>query len=318
MKNRVDDLIFKVDETSYCLWDVDIKNRNKEFLNSFDPDYFIFLFETLNNTDNDQYASIGIRTTLYQAIETLFSLIGAYLQAPYSCYAWIGKCSNKELRDIIQKINNQKNLYNVFNISNISWNDIAALIFKNSQTDSERNKQLSEAYGKLWSQIAFNFFKSINTDEYNSLKHGFRVKLGGFSLKIGFENENKPMQSMGGSKYGSSFLKISQIGKQNRSNPNITSRRTSLNWSYEQNAILLQLVYLSINNLIYALKHINGINIENHPFKNPKDISAFLKPWQYNVSPISFDMDTTVNISTDDLPTRKQIEKILLDFEQEK
>lgn len=101
--------IFVVNEEPYCIWEVDLPERNMEFLNGIDVEYFDYAIKVHLEAEDEKRASIGLRTTLHHAIETLFSLLGAYIQAPDCAYAWIAKCSNKELRSVVTKVSGLRN-----------------------------------------------------------------------------------------------------------------------------------------------------------------------------------------------------------------
>lgn len=79
--------IYVVNKEPYCIWEVDIKERNKEFLNGIDPEYFYYLAELHAGADDEKRAAIALRSTLHHAMETMFSLLGAYIQAPDCAYA---------------------------------------------------------------------------------------------------------------------------------------------------------------------------------------------------------------------------------------
>jgi hypothetical protein len=100
--------IIVVNDEPYCIWDVNISERNAEYLKCIDVEYFQFLSETYQNSDDKKRASIALRAALHHASETLFSLIGALLQAPRAVYAWVPKCSNSELRAILKRIRENK------------------------------------------------------------------------------------------------------------------------------------------------------------------------------------------------------------------
>lgn len=92
--------VFVVNKEPYCIWDIDLQRRNRQFLKGLDPAYFEYVLNAHLATDDEQRSSIALRASLHHALETLFSLIGAYVQAPDCAYAWIAKCKNELLRDL--------------------------------------------------------------------------------------------------------------------------------------------------------------------------------------------------------------------------
>ncbi len=122
--------IFVVDEEPYCIWEVDLPGRNMEFLDGIDTEYFDYVLKVHAEAEDERRASIALRTTLHHAIETMFSLLGAYIQAPDCVYAWIPKCSNTVLRSLVQKISAFRNdLFTKLNIDKVSWENVADSVF---------------------------------------------------------------------------------------------------------------------------------------------------------------------------------------------
>ncbi len=114
--------IFVVNEEPYCIWEVDIAERNSEFLEGIDTEYFNYLLNVYLESEDEKRAAIALRATLHHAMETMFSLLGAYIQAPNCSYAWIAKCSNKDLRMLVKNIGSYHNtLYTRLNIERVSW-----------------------------------------------------------------------------------------------------------------------------------------------------------------------------------------------------
>ncbi len=73
----MDSSIFVVNQEPYCIWEIDVQERNKEFLNGIDTDFFDYIVELHLNADDEKRASIALRSTLHHAMETMFSLLGA-------------------------------------------------------------------------------------------------------------------------------------------------------------------------------------------------------------------------------------------------
>jgi hypothetical protein len=67
----------------------------------------------------------------------------------------------------------------------------------------------------------------------------------------------------------------------------------SLNWTIEKTALLLQLVSMSIKNVVSALRIANGASPGTCRFHRPTDDSDFDRPWSYSpgVLHCSFDFD---------------------------
>ncbi|RQW82350.1 MAG: hypothetical protein EHM79_18530 [Geobacter sp.] len=309
--------IFVVNKEPYCIWEVDIVKRNDEFLDGIDTNYFEYLLKVHLESDDEKRAAIALRATLHHAMETMFSLLGAYIQAPDCAYAWIAKCSNKDLRQLVKKIGGYHNtLFTKLNVEQVSWESISKLVFQCYMPDSERNTQTTKLFSSFWQRLAHEFIDMNHVDEYNSIKHGFRVRSGGFSLAIGLEHEYgvpppaDEMKMIGSSEHGSSFIKIEPVGTSGN-NRSIKSKRTSINWKVEKVALLIQLVSMSINNIVSALKIANGAKAGTCQFLRPEEDADFERPWSYCPGVTSFNMDFFIKESDVKSTTREELLKNL-------
>ena len=303
--------IIVVNDEPYCIWEHDLKGRNNEFLESIDVEYFDYVLNTHLSTEDEKRAAVSLRMSFHHALETMFSLLGSYVQAPDCAYAWIIKCSTTDLREVVRRINQgDKTLISKLKLADISWRAIAELIFSCYMPGTEKNKITTELFAQLWQRLAHEFLDKSYIDEYNSLKHGFRIRAGGFGLAIGLEHQygvpppDDEMKLIGHSEYGASFFRLESIGleKKNRS---LRSRRISLNWKIEKITLLIQLISMSINNVTSALKFVNGYSPASLKFTRPTEDDDFEKPWLYSPGVISFNIDSTIDESRVVSTTRK-------------
>lgn len=289
--------IFAVNDKPYCLWEADLAARTRFFLDGIDPDYFDYVLQTHMNADDDKRALVAIRLSLHHAIETMFSLLGALVQAPDCPYAWIAKCSNTELRKFAERVRKKDaSLIKKLNIPSISWTSIANVVYATYQPGTDRQKNTAKCFGRLWDALTGELVTQKNNDEYNALKHGFRARQGGFALAVGVESKDgvpppeSEMKTVGKSAFGATFFTIEPLGSA-ESNVHIRSRQTSLNWSLERVILLHQLVYMSINNIVSALKVVNDYPPSTCSFIRPENDTDFEQPWTHSpgVTSMSFD-----------------------------
>jgi hypothetical protein len=83
---------FVVDETPYICWDPDLQRKNLEFLRGIDSKYFQYVVESnIEHLEGDDKhrAALAIRLAYSQALETLFALLGALVQAPTCPLGWM-------------------------------------------------------------------------------------------------------------------------------------------------------------------------------------------------------------------------------------
>ena len=317
MENKIDYTIFFVNEEPYCIWDIDLKKRNNEFLEGIDIEYFDYLVKVYLESSDDKRKSIAIRTEYHHAMETLYSLLFAYLQSPDCVYAWIAKYLNKDICEIINKINqNNKNLFTRIKLKELSWESIINAIFQNSSIEKEKKNRIIQLYAKFLHRLSIEYLDENRILEYNSIKHGFRIKSGGFALKIGKEHKygvsppENEMNLLGQSKYGSSFYKLESIGNKKR-NRSTQTKHIFLNWKIEQIYLLIQLISMTISNVTSSLKIFNGYNPTKLKFCWPKDLKDFEKPWQFTPRVTNFHFNYNIKPSEVKIFTRKDLLEIL-------
>jgi hypothetical protein len=313
MRDAHDNTIIVVNDEPYCIWERDLKGRNKDFLESIDVDYFDCVLDTNLKAENEKRAAVSLRMSFHHALETMFSLLGSYVQAPDCAYAWIIKCSTSSLRAIVGRINEgDKSLFTKLKLPGMSWQAIAELIFRSYLPGTEKNKITTELFARLWQRLAHEFLDQDYIDEYNSLKHGFRIRAGGFALAIGLEHQYgvappaDEMKLIGNSEYGSSFFKLEPIGPEKK-NRSLRSRRVSLNWKIEKITILIQFISMSINNVTAALKILNGYSPSSLKFTRPTEDDDFNKPWLYSPGVTRFNMDYNIDENSIVPTTRKEL-----------
>lgn len=295
---------FVVGDKPFCFWGFDLKARNLEFLNSFDPSYFEFLATRAYmelDSEAKMHASMLIRTSYYHSLETFFSLLGASIQAPHFVVGWIMKCGNTELREFINRVNcGSDTILNRLLIKRVSFESLSCKIFSKSNFGSDdRNQQTRRLFAESWGRMASDFIDEKNIAEYNSIKHGFRHKSGGFGLAFGLqESHNIPcplekMQSLGVSEFGSSFFCTEEVGapgKDQKRNLNHKLVRHSLNWDPEAVAKKMLMVSVSIKNVLSFLKIVDGQSPDKVQFFRPEDDEPFSEPWFMVCSPSTFTM----------------------------
>ena len=289
--------VFAVNDEPFCLWEVDLERRVHSFLDGIDVDFFEYTLQTHLQTEDEKRALVAIRFSLHHATEAMFSLLGAFIQAPDCPYAWIAKCSNGELRKFTERVNrNDPELISKLNIPVVSWQSVGTAIFATYKPGTERQTSTVECFANLWAALTAELNNPAYVDEYNALKHGFRLRSGGFTLLAGVEYEYgvpppvAEMRTIGKSAFGATFLKIEPFGSA-KGTRHIRSRQTSVNWSLERIILLHQLVHMSINNVVSALKVLNRYKPGECRFLRPENDSDFTEPWEHSpgVTCMNFD-----------------------------
>ncbi len=315
-------VVFSVNDNPYCIWDVSLAERNLEFLEQFDSGYFEYLAVTgisgLEDEHHQKHAALLMRQGLYHGLETLFSMLGALIQAPDCVYGWVLKCNPGDVRKIVQRINQgDDSLPRKLVMNNVSWKELSHAIFAYSNSDEIEVKRNAESFSSLWQRLAVYYLKDEHIAEYNGIKHGFRIRPGGFGLRVGLEPEYgvppppEAMKTIAYSKFGSSFLTLEKVPVDEKQNRSYRSRKVSLNWSAEQVALLLQLVSMSLGNVIAALKIVNNIPPSDVQFFRPIESDAFEKPWQTSIGVTSCTLDYSIDAANFEKTTKQQLEDIV-------
>lgn len=301
----IPNILFKIDDKPYCCWGFDLPERNEEFINSVDHRYFLYLAGIHSqhlNDDSKQYAAISIRNSLYHALETLFSLLGATLQSPKCVYGWILNASTRQLLNLVKKIQDKDNsIFNLLKLKEISWSSISNKIHKVEKPSVPDINEIAKSYAEIWSYFATLFLSRSNRNEYNSIKHGFRMRFGGSKLDFSSKEENDPKKKIDirrHSDFGTSFFTSASIKNSPISNndPNFVTRRNYLNWNPIDDVHALNLIGFSINNIIAFLKAVNSVKRIEVQYCTPTDLEDFKKPLEHlitNSSSVTFDHDIT-------------------------
>ncbi len=317
--------VFAVGKTSHCAWGWDLDERNREFIKQIDPEYFEYLCHTHvehADGDNSQRAAIALRSGYHLALETLFSLMGAVLQAPDCVPGWILKASTSDIRDVTSQLMNDKmQLCIKWNQvpNSVGFNDLAKLVFQHTGWASEDGGSTIDEFGDLWGRLAHDFLDSYSIREYNSIKHGFRARSGGFGIRVGLEEEYgvpcppEKMKDLGGSQFGTSFFsaELLQGAPKMRSDPNFMLRRHSINWLPENNAGRLWLAVMSLQNIKSFLLCSAGAEPKTVKFYRPENSTDFSAPWQKTPGVLSTSFDLVVSEQNIRRLQRTELDSIL-------
>jgi hypothetical protein len=297
---------FLVNQTPYCVWEWDLHDRNMGFLNSIDHSYFEYVAQChLGNlaTESKHQAAVALRSAYHQGLETLFMLIGAAIQAPDCVVGWFQKCQPRKLREMVEMIERRRgHLPNKLGLPSLSWSTLSQRMLLFHYRDLERLRKTQELFAGLWQMFAHDFTDELSVKEYNSIKHGLRVRAGGCALGIAHEREygvsppENEIKLIGASEFGTSFFVAEPISGAPRAkqDPHFRVRRCRINWDAEGMAHALNLIALSIKNVVSFLRISNGADPKTVEFTRPSDDDYFHKPWQRSLGVVSNSIDSVV------------------------
>jgi hypothetical protein len=159
--------------------------------------------------------------------------------------------------------------------------------------DKKREREIKDGFGDLWGRFASDFLNEKQNQEYNSLKHGLRLRPGGFTLAVGTEETPgvgappERMRSLGGSEFGSTYILPQAIGTAPKNHFRL--RECHLNWLPGNHVVGLQLLSMSIRNVLAFLRGILTSNMGTSQFTWSTPTEAFRAPWAASPGTNSFE-----------------------------
>ena len=296
--------LFCVDEIPYCIWDGGFQNINTEYIKRVEPHYYEYVAKTNYDIicdseadkENKQFAAISLRNYYTQALETLFALIFATLQAPACIPGWMMKYRNSDLYKLVEKTNVHTPLRIRFTkIENISWNSIIKLIFHYFEAkETDAKNIIVKNFTNLLNSFASDYLDKNLHNEYNSVKHGFRAKAGGSVLAVkkvekqGEPKDNSEWTKILHSDYGSSFYVDEKLLD---SKNHFRLKYHSNNCNPENLFYGINFVSLLLHNLLAFLKIFNKIESDSIQYKSVDPEDAFKTPWKNLIGTGNITMD---------------------------
>jgi hypothetical protein len=275
---------FVVGDRPFCVWEWNLRQRNREFLDSVDPNYFRYAAAVHADQiggDHSQLAALGLRLTYSHAMEAFFALLCAALQAPGCIFGWLDKYKEDDIRQLLERIKLGGKIRSVVELEETSWGAISKATHRClALEDKQKEARIKDRYAELWAWLAWEFLNPLVHREYNCIKHGMRVGKGGFHVAAGIESvpgvpaSPESMQSLGGSTFGTSFFLGESIGTDKI---NVRLKRHARNWLPESLTASIDLMAMSMSNVLSFLKVLNGAAAGAVQFAWPADLDLFEK-----------------------------------------
>jgi hypothetical protein len=310
---------FACDTTPYALHSFHMEGDNQVFLDSIDPDYYLHIAHinaAALETDERQYAAVQLRTAYSQAIETLFVLLAAVAQAPRCPAGWVLCYHSAELYNLARKILNGDEILTHLKSKPITWEVLARVTLPLNIENETQRKEIQAAFGEFWRSLAEEWVKKDFTEEYNSVKHGLRARLHGYSLNIGREESPgipappENMITVAASEFGLQFFSTAPITDKR----NLKLVSIGHNWHPQKFVLALELITTSIRNVLVFLKSMNGVPRDQLQLQIPGDLAQFDAIWEYQEH--SGSMSWSSNIEPTMITTLSK-EQILADYNPE-
>jgi hypothetical protein len=309
--------IFVVNEEPYALWDPDLRTRSLQFLDSIDPEFFAFLAEShaekLESIEHRRRVAPAVRMAYLHGIETLMTLLGATAQAPQAPYAWVALARTEWLRTVVDRITKgDPTLHTELIKWDRTWGGLAARVFSFLPQGSGWGAT-AKAFGRVWTILAYQFLDGTNQLEYNSLKHGFRARSTGAKISLGKQPApgvpapEEDMVLLGGSETGSTFFAIESAGPAAASNRSRRSRRRTVNWEVEPMLRGLQLIDVSIRNLVSFMRIVHGVHPDELQFWRLEGVDDYEMLLRDTVGVRSISLDYTLPDAEIAMTNRKEL-----------
>lgn len=294
---------FVVNESARCMWSDSLRERNREFLEGLDPGYFKYvaaLYEREIQGEHKSASSLALRLAYGQALETLFALLGAAIQAPHCPLGWILSYENRELYDFVKSLSAGRRVL-AAGFQPLSWADVSREIHLFEPTPPKAAADVQREFGEVWALLAHDFADKSASEEYNSIKHGFRARQGGFNLTLKPIGHDAPPALESKSEFGTKSFALKWLDKANGNFCVLDSWR---NWDPKSLVVRLELIAASIVNVrSYLLLH-HGLSAPSARFEWVADPEKIQLAWQTD-SLISSLRGGVVIESTDITPVTK-------------
>src|SRR5690606_31994351 len=95
-------------------------------------------------------AAVGLRAAYHHSLETLFSLLGALTQAPECVPAWLPKCSNEALRQVVSMLQRGDGILTQRGRQPVTFDSLAGVVHQYAWQTDLPLRATSERFGLLW------------------------------------------------------------------------------------------------------------------------------------------------------------------------
>lgn len=231
-------------------WDTDAVGTNERFLSDIDPEYFLEVASCLmakHEEDKSPRAALGIRQMYHHSLECMFSMACSLVQAHNYPIGWMLSYTNSQLRETVDAISHGRPIPVRLGLDEPRWSGLLISLLRRLDRSAPGTHAPALAENALTlSTLARDLVSDVYADEYNSIKHGLRLRSGGFTLRFGLEEEpGKPapeeaMELVAHSETGTSYYK--RLPFEIKGQYRISSR--CLNWDVE--TVLYRLHFASV------------------------------------------------------------------------
>ena len=306
---------FRVIDKPYVLWSYEPSSENMEFLESIDYEFYERTVKTAfcdkdggpsfepDTTEARKDVSSHARLIWNHGLETLVSLLGAYVQAPHAVHGYVLKCQNEDCRRIAQFLLSG-NIPSSHCLRRSDFDFPAFVRGIHARTPWINDEQCMTNLSRALRDLLAAYDRDDHRGEYNSIKHGLRASHGRSAIAIGIqEAEGIPappeaMEMLSDCRDGSHFLAIrtfDKLTKQER-RQQFSLQQCSVGWSLEKTLLDIQLISCLIGNIVGALKVAAGAPAGTVQFFRPEVDEAWWQAYFDEQSPAIYNLAFAANI----------------------
>jgi hypothetical protein len=298
--------LFAVNESPFAVLNYN-ESDYRAFIESFQAHYFArnadLIVSGLSKEDIEeeqkQLIATHLRIIYAQALETLFALTFAILQAPNCIQGWLIKYTSRDLHDLTQKVFSKKSFPTRPKLTNYDWKDVVYALYNNKPRDD------LDTIVEWYIHFANEFNNTILQVEYNSIKHGFRTISKASQMRLD-TNDSIGTALIMNSDFGTTIGVLSTVTNNNKTNLVFDYHR--VNWTVEDTINNINALTLLIHNNIAHLSTRLGFESQSSYFV-PKSASVSETIKGTQLSPSFVSRSTQIIIDAEELFTRDQILK---------
>jgi hypothetical protein len=294
---------FAINDRPYCVWDYDLRAKNLGFLRQVQPDFFTYQADVhsaqLETESHRQFAAVALRGCYSHALETFFALLCAAVQAPDCPVGYVTLYRDTDLVSVVRRISARRRVLAKIDIAD-GWDTVSRQINMFS-SELQGRANVTHSFARLWARLAIEYVDAGCRAEYNTMKHGFRAALGGFSTGVAKEHQygvappSNEMRMLSGSEFGTTTFTLSPIPEAKH---HFSVGETSRNWFPQNLAAGIRLLTMSMVNVIAWLRFQSGDEGDLRG-RVPERDEMFDAPWSRRATVERF--GTTSGLSRDDI-----------------
>lgn len=301
----VDQFSFLVGQRAQSVVASNLYERSDKLIRTYAPSYFYEVATALSNAmssesrapvDGDEnHLAAAIRLVYGQAVEAFFALLFSALQAPECPIAWLQSYIRRDILDLLRLIDTDQaqDLLRV-QLKGRGWMGVAATMNDVKDTAETPRQTVIDRYETFWRHLAKEYVDPRQQAEFNSIKHGFRITGGGFTLGIGRSTDS--MASLGGSDYGSQIQRRMPLS--NAPPPKKTNvfglHRTDFSWDPPRLVLRLGLIRDSLTNILQYLLAVKRGSMADAVFEFEDDSETWIQAGVAVLGVGAFDLDTDI------------------------